>query len=243
MGLQRSECPNDLTATQPNPSAQLALSQSLLLPQVATAPVLVLVGAMMMGESDQIDWRNMLVAVPAFLTIVVQPFTFSIANGIYAGLVMSALVYFLTGTFVDVGRDYLAMLRGDAPTGAGAAVGDGEPDALDGAEAGAEVGGKDEGSVGPEAPLLGGGPRTASVGAGSAADLESLGGSLAGLRTSDAISITHRRGSRESAAGSLSRSHPYERGSFGMLVGATLWRSGTRPAKWQRCQSRSASWG
>lgn len=39
----------------------------------------------MMGESDQIDWRNMLVAVPAFLTIVVQPFTFSIANGIYAG--------------------------------------------------------------------------------------------------------------------------------------------------------------
>lgn len=55
------------------------------IPQVATAPVLVLVGAMMMGESTHIDWSSMLTAIPAFLTIVIQPFTFSIANGIYAG--------------------------------------------------------------------------------------------------------------------------------------------------------------
>lgn len=52
---------------------------------MATAPVLVLVGAMMMGESTHIDWSSMLTAIPAFLTIVIQPFTFSIANGIYAG--------------------------------------------------------------------------------------------------------------------------------------------------------------
>lgn len=56
------------------------------IPQVATAPVLVLVGAMMMGESTHIDWSSMLTAIPAFLTIVIQPFTFSIANGIYAGV-------------------------------------------------------------------------------------------------------------------------------------------------------------
>jgi AGZA family xanthine/uracil permease-like MFS transporter len=55
------------------------------IPQVATAPVLVLVGAMMMGESTHIDWSSMITAIPAFLTIVIQPFTFSIANGIYAG--------------------------------------------------------------------------------------------------------------------------------------------------------------
>ncbi|KAF6263362.1 hypothetical protein COO60DRAFT_1621686 [Scenedesmus sp. NREL 46B-D3] len=71
------------------------------IPQVATAPVLVLVGAMMMGESTHIDWSSMMTAVPAFLTIVIQPFTFSIANGIYAGLVMSILLYVLTGSFLE----------------------------------------------------------------------------------------------------------------------------------------------
>jgi hypothetical protein len=47
--------------------------------------VLVLVGAMMMGEAGHINWTSMPTAVPAFLTMVIQPFTFSIANGIYAG--------------------------------------------------------------------------------------------------------------------------------------------------------------
>lgn len=63
--------------------------------------MLVLVGAMMMGESIHIDWSTMISAVPAFLTIVIQPFTFSIANGIYAGLVMTVLLYILTGSFLE----------------------------------------------------------------------------------------------------------------------------------------------
>ena len=42
------------------------------LPEVATAPVLVLVGAMMMSEAGQVDWTRMTVALPAFLTMVVQ---------------------------------------------------------------------------------------------------------------------------------------------------------------------------
>jgi hypothetical protein len=54
-------------------------------PSTATAPVLVLVGVMMMGESKHINWGMMTTAVPAFLTIVMQPFTFSISHGIYAG--------------------------------------------------------------------------------------------------------------------------------------------------------------
>ncbi len=53
---------------------------------MTSTPVLILVGAMMMGEAGHVDWTRMTTAVPAFLTIVVQPFTFSIANGIYAGL-------------------------------------------------------------------------------------------------------------------------------------------------------------
>jgi hypothetical protein len=40
---------------------------------------------MMMGESVHINWQVMTTAVPAFLTIVMQPFTFSISHGIYAG--------------------------------------------------------------------------------------------------------------------------------------------------------------
>jgi hypothetical protein len=54
-------------------------------PSIATAPVLVLVGAMMIGEAGHINWSSIPTALPAFLTIVIQPFTFSIANGIYSG--------------------------------------------------------------------------------------------------------------------------------------------------------------
>lgn len=75
--------------------------------QVATAPVLVLVGAMMMGEAIHIDWSSMPSAVPAFLTMVIQPFTFSIANGIYAGLVMSLLLFLMTGEFITYFKNLL----------------------------------------------------------------------------------------------------------------------------------------
>ncbi len=68
---------------------------------MATAPVLILVGAMMMSESGHVDWSNMTVALPGFLTMVVQPFTFSIANGIYAGLAFSFILWVLSGDFIS----------------------------------------------------------------------------------------------------------------------------------------------
>jgi len=77
-------------------------------PGVATAPVLVLVGAMMMGESGHINWTVMPTAVPAFLTMVIQPFTFSIANGIYAGLLFSLLLFIFTGDFITYFKELLA---------------------------------------------------------------------------------------------------------------------------------------
>lgn len=189
-------------------------------PQVATAPVLVLVGAMMMGESDQIEWHNMLVAVPAFLTIVVQPFTFSIANGIYAGLLMSATVYLLTGSFLEGGAALFASLR----RGEGGVDGAGDDNAvLDAAgthDGALGANGKDDAAL--EAPLLGGGSvRGGGLMGGSGGSRRGSGASLAAdeLRQSSAISITGRLGSRDAqAAGSLSRSHPYERSSFGMYV-------------------------
>ncbi|KAI8466102.1 MAG: permease family-domain-containing protein [Monoraphidium minutum] len=204
------------------------------IPQVATAPVLVLVGAMMMGESHQIEWHNMLTAVPAFLTIVIQPFTFSIANGIYAGLLMSALVYLLTGAFVDVGRGWIARLRGGGAGGPGPEGGAGPMDVMDVAEAAyAGTGAKHDGGDGLDAPLLG----AAAGAAASASDAASLPGSLAlsahdggaAPPTSDAISIGQRRssgGQRDGTSGSLSRSHPYERGSFSMYTNT----AGSHPA-------------
>ena len=68
-------------------------------PEIATAPVLVMVGVMMMGESAKIPWENMNDALPAFLTIILMPLTYSITNGMIFGLVTSAAFYFTTGQF------------------------------------------------------------------------------------------------------------------------------------------------
>ncbi len=61
-------------------------------PDVATAPCLVLVGVFMMKQVKDIAWADkhnaldMRTALPAFLTIIMMPFTYSIANGIFFGL-------------------------------------------------------------------------------------------------------------------------------------------------------------
>jgi adenine/guanine/hypoxanthine permease len=69
-------------------------------PEIATAPVLVMVGVMMMGESAKIPWENMNDALPAFLTIILMPLTYSITNGMIFGLVTSTAFYFTTGQFL-----------------------------------------------------------------------------------------------------------------------------------------------
>ncbi|MFW2240344.1 NCS2 family permease [Rhodococcus opacus] len=56
-------------------------------PIEAAAPALVVVGAMMIGQVRDIDFTQFSVALPAFLTIAVMPFTYSIANGIGVGFV------------------------------------------------------------------------------------------------------------------------------------------------------------
>jgi xanthine/uracil/vitamin C permease (AzgA family) len=70
-------------------------------PEIATAPVLVMVGVMMMGESAKIPWENMNDALPAFLTIILMPLTYSITNGMIFGLATSAAFYFTTGQFLS----------------------------------------------------------------------------------------------------------------------------------------------
>jgi AGZA family xanthine/uracil permease-like MFS transporter len=59
--------------------------------------VLVVVGAMMMAQISDIDFSKFEVALPAFLTIVIMPFTYSIANGIGMGFIACAVMYIVTG--------------------------------------------------------------------------------------------------------------------------------------------------
>ena len=63
-----------------------------IVPIEAAAPVLVIVGAMMMGQIREIDFSKFYIALPAFLTIVTMPFTYSIANGIGVGFIMYAVM-------------------------------------------------------------------------------------------------------------------------------------------------------
>lgn len=57
------------------------------IPAVATAPALVIVGALMMGGAKEIDWDDTATAIPAFLTVITIPLTYSIANGLAIGFV------------------------------------------------------------------------------------------------------------------------------------------------------------
>ncbi len=57
------------------------------IPYEAATPALVLVGFLMMTQVRRIDWDDVEIAVPAFLTIAVMPFTYSITAGIGAGFV------------------------------------------------------------------------------------------------------------------------------------------------------------
>jgi adenine/guanine/hypoxanthine permease len=66
-------------------------------PAVATAPALVLVGALMMGSLRELEWTDPCVALPAFLTVLGMPLTFSIANGISLGLITWTLLHLATG--------------------------------------------------------------------------------------------------------------------------------------------------
>ncbi|MDN6461398.1 MAG: NCS2 family permease, partial [Corynebacterium flavescens] len=68
-----------------------------IVPIEAAAPVLVIVGVMMASQITEISWTKMEIAIPAFLTIVVMPFTYSIANGIGVGFISFALMATFAG--------------------------------------------------------------------------------------------------------------------------------------------------
>lgn len=66
-------------------------------PQAATAPALILVGSMMLATITEIRWHDPLVAIPAFLTLVLIPLTYSIANGLGFGVIAWTILHLATG--------------------------------------------------------------------------------------------------------------------------------------------------
>jgi len=69
------------------------------IPDFATAPALILVGALMLAPTATIDWDEPRIAIPAFLTLVAIPLTYSIATGLSFGLIAYAALEVLTGRF------------------------------------------------------------------------------------------------------------------------------------------------
>ncbi|HUX28353.1 MAG TPA: NCS2 family permease, partial [Terracidiphilus sp.] len=70
-----------------------------IVPQAATAPALILVGCMMLATISEIRWHDPLVAIPAFLTLVLIPLTYSIANGLGFGVIAWAALHLTTGRY------------------------------------------------------------------------------------------------------------------------------------------------
>src|SRR5699024_7816505 len=70
-----------------------------IVPYEAATPALVLVGFLMMQQVTEIDWDDLEIAVPAFLTIILMPFTYSITAGIGAGFVTYVFIKVVRGKF------------------------------------------------------------------------------------------------------------------------------------------------
>ena len=73
-----------------------------IVPYEAATPALVLVGFLMMVQVKAINWDDVEIAIPAFLTIVLMPFTYSIAVGIGAGFMTYVLIKLVRGKAAEV---------------------------------------------------------------------------------------------------------------------------------------------
>lgn len=73
-----------------------------IVPAAVTAPALIFVGILMLGNIRDVDFGEMTNALPAFCTIVFMPFTYSIANGVAFGLITYCLMKLTTGRRQDV---------------------------------------------------------------------------------------------------------------------------------------------
>ncbi len=73
-----------------------------IVPAEATAPVLIIMGALMIETVKEIDFSDFTEGLPAFLTIAIMPFTYSIANGIAFGIIFYPIMKLATKRHKEV---------------------------------------------------------------------------------------------------------------------------------------------
>ena len=81
-----------------------------IIPSCATAPALIFVGVLMLKNFANVDMKDLRSAVPAFLTLIMMPLTYSISNGIGIGCIAYVLITLFTGKFTK--KDLIATLIG-----------------------------------------------------------------------------------------------------------------------------------
>ena len=83
-----------------------------IIPSAATAPALIFVGVLMLKNFSKVDMTDLRNAVPAFLTLVMMPLTYSIANGIGIGAMAYVLITLFTGKYKksDIAVTIVAIL-------------------------------------------------------------------------------------------------------------------------------------
>ncbi len=83
-----------------------------IIPAAATAPALIFVGVLMLKNFSKVDMEDMRSAVPAFLTLVMMPLTYSIANGIGIGAISYVVITLFTGKYTkkDIAVTIIALL-------------------------------------------------------------------------------------------------------------------------------------
>ncbi|MBQ8862124.1 MAG: NCS2 family permease [Clostridia bacterium] len=79
-----------------------------IVPSCATAPALIFVGVLMLKNFAKVDMNDMRSAVPAFLTLIMMPLTYSISNGIGIGCISYVLISIFTGKFTK--KDIVAAI-------------------------------------------------------------------------------------------------------------------------------------
>ena len=73
-----------------------------IIPGAATAPALIIVGVLMMKSAAKVAWDDMEIAIPAFLTIAMMPFAYSISDGIGFGFISYTIIKMARGKFKEV---------------------------------------------------------------------------------------------------------------------------------------------
>lgn len=73
-----------------------------LIPNAATAPALIIVGLLMVSAIKEINFDDFTEGLPAFMCIIMMPFTYSIANGVAAGIIFYTILKVITGKAKNV---------------------------------------------------------------------------------------------------------------------------------------------